>query len=80
MLIPPFWGDIGMKKWSPFLFFGIQSPIFEHMFTSTFPKVPKLGYQKFGFWVPKNKNGDHFLHANIPQLCNRHLFSVLGGF
>ena len=25
---PPFWGDVGMKKWSPFLDSGARSPIF----------------------------------------------------
>ena len=36
MSIPPIWGDIGMKKWSPFLDLGAQSPIFGHLKMGTF--------------------------------------------
>ena len=31
-----FWGDVGIKKWSPFFCFGIGSNIFLHMKTGTF--------------------------------------------
>ena len=37
MSIPPFWGDVGVKKWSPFLDSGARSPIFGHL---KMPKVP----------------------------------------
>ena len=47
MSIPPFWGDVGVKKWSPFLDSGTQSTVFWY---------PKLGtFAKSGcFQVPKN--------------------------
>ena len=35
---PPFQGDVSVKKWSPFLDSGAQSPIFRHL---KMPKVPK---------------------------------------
>ena len=48
MSIPPFWGDVGVKKLPPFSNFGIRSPIFGHLKTGTFAKsgpfrVPKNG-------------------------------------
>ena len=47
MSIPPFWGDVGVKKWSPFLVSGTRSTIFLHLKTGTFAKSAQ-------FWVPKN--------------------------
>ena len=38
---PPFWGDVGIKKWSRFFCFGIRSAIFWHLKTGTFG----------GFWA-----------------------------
>ena len=35
---PPFWGDVGVKKWSQFLDSGTQSPIFGHLTLGTFAK------------------------------------------
>ena len=35
---PPFWGDVGVKKWSRFLDSGTQSPIFGHLKMGTFAK------------------------------------------
>ena len=35
---PPFWGDVGVKKWSQILDFGTQSPIFGHLKMGTFPQ------------------------------------------
>ena len=35
----PFWGDVGVKKWSPFFNSGAQSPIFGHQ--SAHIQVPK---------------------------------------
>ena len=34
---PPFWGDVGVKKWSQILDSGTWSPIFGHL---KIPKVP----------------------------------------
>ena len=33
---PPFWGDVGVKKWSPFLDSDARSPIFGHLKIGTF--------------------------------------------
>ena len=33
---PPFWGDVGVKKWSPFLDSAARSPIFGHLKIGTF--------------------------------------------
>ena len=33
---PPFWGDVGVKKWSQFLDLGTQSPIFGNLKMGTF--------------------------------------------
>ena len=35
---PPFWGDVGVKKWSQILDSGTRSPIFGHLKMGTFPK------------------------------------------
>ena len=45
MPIPPFWGDVGMKKWSPFLVSGARSPNFGHRKGGIFPifRCPKMG-------------------------------------
>ena len=58
MCYKPFWGDIGIKKWSPFFCFGIRSAIFWHMKTGTFGKsarfhVPKKGpfLSRFYFYM-----------------------------
>ena len=37
MSIPPFWGDVGVKKWSQILDSGTRSPIFGDL---KIPKVP----------------------------------------
>ena len=36
MLNPPFWGGVGVKKWSPFLDSDARSPIFGHLKIGTF--------------------------------------------
>ena len=50
---PPFWWDVGVKKWSQFFYSGTWSPIFGHL--------------KMGFGVPKSKNWDHFFTPTSPQ-------------
>ena len=77
MTIPPFWGDVGMKKWSPFLVFGTRTQ-------ALLPKVHNLGYKKMVLWVPETKNGDHFFMSTSPQnggkdICSLRL-SLLSGF
>ena len=62
---PPFLGYVGMKKFSPFLFLGTQSPNFWY---------PKLG-KDIRFWVSKNgtlnvrnRKLRPLFHANIRML------------
>ena len=64
MSIPPFWGDVGVKKWSPFLDSGARSPIFGHL---EMGKVPTFRCPKMGLRVPESKNGDHFFTPTSPQ-------------
>ena len=35
---PPFWGDVGVKKWSQFFYSGTPKPIFGHLKMGTFGK------------------------------------------
>ena len=58
MSLPPFWGDVGVKKWSRFLNTDTQSPIFGHLNMGTFGQNCKGGSSKtppFGaiphFWL-----------------------------
>ena len=48
MSSPPFWGDVGMKKWSPFLVPGTQSTIFWYLKTATFAKSAQIQVPKNG--------------------------------
>ena len=36
---PPFWGDVGVKKWSQFFDSGTPKPIFGHLKMGTFAKL-----------------------------------------
>ena len=78
----PFWGVVGIKKWSPFLDSGAQSPIFWHLKTGTFAESAR-------FQVPKNGISDHetekrrpLFNANIPPkwwiTCLFHSFITFG--
>ena len=59
MSIPPFLGDVGMKKWSPFLDSGARSPIFGHLKTRTFGKSAY-------FWVLENGGIDiRFIYLSL---------------
>ena len=44
---PPFWGDVGVKKWSQFFDSGTPKPIFGHLKMGTFGKSAH-------FQVPEN--------------------------
>ena len=48
---PPFWGDVGVKKWSQILESGTWSPIFTHL---KMPKVPIFKCPKMGLRVPES--------------------------
>ena len=84
MSFPPFWGDVGMKKWSPFLVLGTRSTIFWQLKTGTFAKSVQFGVQKNGTLGARNKNGDLFFMSTFPQnggkdICSLRL-SLLSGF
>ena len=46
MSIPPFWGDVGVKKWSPFLVSGARSTIFRYPKVGTFAKSAHFQVQQ----------------------------------
>ena len=48
MSVTPFWGEVGVKKWSPFLDSVARSPAFAHLKMATFGKSAH-------FWVQKNR-------------------------
>ena len=73
--IPPFWGIVSVKKWSPFFCFGIRSPIFEHLKTGTFAKSARFQVPKSGTSDAETKKWRPLFNANIPpKWWNRHLF------
>ena len=45
--IPPFWGDVGVKKWSLFLDLGARSPIFGHLKMGTFDRNRQNPFELF---------------------------------
>ena len=51
MSIPPLWGNVGWKKWSPFFDLAARSPIFGHLKMGTFdrnyPRSPLQLYKSF---------------------------------
>ena len=53
MSIPPFWGDVGVKKWFLFLVSGNRRPIF---------KCPQMGLR-----VPETKPRNNFFMPTSPQ-------------
>ena len=81
MHIPPFLGVVGVKKWSPFLDFGAQSPIFGHLKMGTFA-------ENTHFRVPKKRTSSGqiekrrpLFHANYPKKWwNGHLFYAFTTF
>ena len=63
---PPFWGDVGIKKWSPFLDSGAQSPIFWHLKTGTFGESARFQVLKNGSSDAETKKRRPFVNANYP--------------
>ena len=84
MSIPPFWGDVGIKKWPPFFCFGIRSATFWHLKTGTFGESALFQVPKMGLLAPKSKNEDHFFTQTSPKNGGLHIcfvrLSLLGGF
>ena len=61
MPFPPFWGDVGVKKWSPFFW----APEYWH-FGSKSSKEPMFRCPKVELCSAKSKNGDHFFTPTSP--------------
>ena len=47
---PPFWGDVGVKKWSQILDSGTRSPIFGHLKMGTFGNIPPKWWSRCLFY------------------------------
>ena len=71
----PFWGDVGIKKWSPFFCYGIRSAVFWHVKTGTFSKSARFHAPKNGTSDAETKKRRPLFHANIPpKRWTRYLF------
>ena len=62
---PPFWGDVGVKKWSQFFYSGTLKPIFGHLKMGTFgiSRCPKMGLR-----VPESKSETTFSRQHPPKM------------
>ena len=47
---PPFWGDVGVKKWSQFFDSGTPKPIFGHLKMGTFANIPPKWWSRCLFY------------------------------
>ena len=54
---PPFWGDVGVKKWSQILDSGTRSPIFGHLKMGTFAKSAQFQCKKGIFYKMVARRG-----------------------
>ena len=61
---PPFWGDVGVKKWSWFFDSGTRSPIFGHLKMGTFGK--SAHFLQNGGQARKMPQKSSFLHFWSP--------------
>ena len=66
MSFPPFWGDVDMKKWSPFFVLGTQITIFLYPTLYTFGKSACFQVPKSGTLGARNKKRRPLSHVNIP--------------
>ena len=77
----PFWGDVGIKKWSPFFYFDTRSAIICHLETDTFAKSDRFQMPKYGTSGAKTKKRRSLFNANIPtKLCRTRLFYAFSTF
>ena len=80
----PFWGDVGVEKWSLFFVSAPKVPFFGTGKRAILAKVPVLKCQKMALWAPKQKKRDHFLLPTTPQNGKQHVcfmrIAFLGGF
>ena len=74
---PSFWGDVGVKKWSPFFYSAARSPIFGHLKIGTFGifRCPKMGLQ-----AAESKNGTTFSRQHPPKMVDLTLVSCVYHF
>ena len=72
----PFWGDVGVKKWSRFFCFGAQSAIFLHVKMGTFAKCARFQVPKNGTSGAETKKTRPLFNANIPQFVVEHVCFV----
>ena len=63
----PFWGDVGVEKWSRFFVSAPEVPFFGTGKRAILAKVPVLKCQKMALRAPKQKNRDHFSTPTSPQ-------------
>ena len=72
MSIPPFWGNVGVKKWPQFLDTDAQSPILGHLNMGTFcnfgQKCPYSGAQKWDFECRYPKTEATFSCQHSPKM------------
>ena len=60
-------GVVGVRKWSPFFCFGIQSPFFWRLKMGTFAKSARFQVQKNRTSEAETKKRRPLCNANIPQ-------------
>ena len=81
---PPFWGDVGVKKWSPFLVWCARSPIFGRLnmgiFGQNCQKCPCSGAQKWDFERPKPKTETTFSRQHPPKMVEQTFVSCVFQF
>ena len=71
----PFWGDVGIEKWSPFFCSGTRSAIFWHLKTGTFGKSARFQTAKNSTSGAETKKQRPLFNANIPpKWCRTRLF------
>ena len=79
---PPFWGDVGVKKWSRFFDSGTRKPIFGHLKMGTFAKSAHFQVPKNGTSSARIQNLRPLFHANIPpkwwSRCLFYSFTTFG--
>ena len=76
---PPFWGDVGVKKWSRFFYSGTRKPIFGHLKMGTFAKSAHFQVTENGFLSARIQKN---FSANIPpkwwSRCLFYSFTTFG--
>ena len=79
---PPFWGDVGVKKWSQFFYSGTPKPIFGHLKMGTFGKSAHFRVPENGTSSARIKKLRPLFHANIPpkwwSRCLFYTFTTFG--